>query len=50
VVNRLAQHFHVVCAELRGYGDSVGPIDCGHCVPEEVPDAVLEAFMRHFKG
>jgi hypothetical protein len=26
-----------------------GPIDCGHYVPEEAPDAVFDAFMRHFK-
>ena len=25
-----------------------GPIDCGHYVPEEAPDAVFAAFMRHF--
>ena len=29
VASRLAQHFHVVCADLRGYGDSVGPEDWG---------------------
>ena len=26
---RLAQRFHVVAADLRGYGDSVGPDDAG---------------------
>lgn len=26
-----------------------GPIDCGHYVPEEAPDAVYAAFMRHFR-
>src|SRR5712692_5155362 len=25
IANRLAEHFHVVAADLRGYGDSVGP-------------------------
>ena len=29
VANRLAEHFHVVCPDLRGYGDSVGPEDGG---------------------
>ena len=29
IANRLAEHFHVVCADLRGYGDSVGPDDEG---------------------
>ena len=29
VVGRLAERFHVVAADLRGYGDSVGPEDGG---------------------
>src|SRR5579863_5810712 len=29
IANRLAEHFHVVAADLRGYGDSVGPEDGG---------------------
>ena len=29
IANRLAEHFHVVAADLRGYGDSVGPDDEG---------------------
>ncbi|HLB96275.1 MAG TPA: alpha/beta fold hydrolase, partial [Acetobacteraceae bacterium] len=29
VANRLAEHFYVVCPDLRGYGDSVGPEDGG---------------------
>jgi haloacetate dehalogenase len=29
IANRLARHFHVVCPDLRGYGDSVGPEDGG---------------------
>jgi haloacetate dehalogenase len=29
IAPRLAQHFHVVAADLRGYGDSVGPDDGG---------------------
>jgi haloacetate dehalogenase len=29
IANRLVRHFHVVCPDLRGYGDSVGPEDCG---------------------
>src|ERR1700691_5625268 len=29
IANRLAKDFHVVCADLRGYGDSVGPDDEG---------------------
>ena len=29
IAPRLAEHFHVVAADLRGYGDSVGPDDCG---------------------
>ena len=29
IANRLAEHFHVVAADLRGYGDSVGPDDAG---------------------
>jgi len=27
-----------------------GPIDCGHYVPEEAPNAVFSAFMHHFQG
>ena len=27
---RLAEDFHVVCPDLRGYGDSVGPDEAGH--------------------
>jgi hypothetical protein len=27
-----------------------GPIDCGHYVPEEAPEATLEAFLRFFLG
>src|ERR1700694_3871926 len=29
VAPRLAEHFHVVCPDLRGYGDSVGPDEAG---------------------
>lgn len=29
IANRLAAHFHVICPDLRGYGDSVGPEDGG---------------------
>src|ERR1051325_9741273 len=29
IANRLAEHFHVVASDLRGYGDSVGPDDAG---------------------
>ncbi len=29
IAPRLAQDFHVVCPDLRGYGDSVGPDDAG---------------------
>ena len=29
IANRLAEHFHVVACDLRGYGDSVGPDDEG---------------------
>src|SRR5712691_11223878 len=29
IAPRLAEHFHVVAADLRGYGDSVGPDDGG---------------------
>ena len=29
IANRLAEHFHVIAADLRGYGDSVGPDDAG---------------------
>jgi haloacetate dehalogenase len=29
IASRLAQDFHVVCPDLRGYGDSVGPDDAG---------------------
>src|SRR5438874_1164007 len=29
IANRLAEHFHVVATDLRGYGDSVGPDDAG---------------------
>ena len=29
VANRLAEHFHVICSDLRGYGDSVGPEEGG---------------------
>src|SRR6266550_9003424 len=29
IAGRLAEHFHVVAADLRGYGDSVGPEDGG---------------------
>src|SRR4029077_6126066 len=29
IANRLAEHFHVVATDLRGYGDSVGPEDGG---------------------
>src|SRR5260370_2129344 len=29
IAPRLAEHFHVVAADLRGYGDSVGPEDGG---------------------
>src|SRR5215472_7677766 len=29
IANRLAERFHVVAADLRGYGDSVGPEDGG---------------------
>src|SRR6266853_4430270 len=29
VAPQLAKHFHVVAADLRGYGDSVGPEDGG---------------------
>src|SRR5438552_10540273 len=29
VAARLAEHFHVVAADLRGYGDSVGPEEGG---------------------
>ena len=29
IAPRLARDFHVVCADLRGYGDSVGPDDAG---------------------
>jgi haloacetate dehalogenase len=40
-----------VLAVWRDYAvDPVGgPIDCGHYVPEEAPDAVISAFMRHFR-
>ncbi len=27
-----------------------GPIDCGHYVPEEAPEAVFRTFMCHFPG
>src|SRR5215470_15344015 len=29
IAGRLAEHFHVVASDLRGYGDSVGPDDAG---------------------
>src|SRR5438874_11883424 len=29
IANRLAEHFHVVAPDLRGYGDSIGPDDAG---------------------
>src|ERR1700758_4884587 len=29
IANRLAEKFHVVAADLRGYGDSVGPEEGG---------------------
>src|SRR5258708_8730575 len=29
IAGRLAEHFHVVATDLRGYGDSVGPEDGG---------------------
>jgi haloacetate dehalogenase len=40
-----------VLAVWRNYATNAtgGPIDCGHYVPEEAPDAVFDAFMRHFK-
>jgi haloacetate dehalogenase len=39
-----------VLAVWRNYtvGATGGPIDCGHYVPEEAPDAVFAAFMQHF--
>jgi haloacetate dehalogenase len=35
----------------REYADDLrgGPLDCGHYVPEEAPDAVYEAFIEFFK-
>jgi haloacetate dehalogenase len=41
-----------VLAVWRNYATSAtgGPIDCGHYVPEEAPDAVFDAFMRHFRS
>jgi haloacetate dehalogenase len=40
-----------VLAVWRDYATDAtgGPIDCGHYVPEEAPDAVYAAFMRHFQ-
>jgi haloacetate dehalogenase len=40
-----------VLAVWRDYATdaSGGPIDCGHYVPEEAPDEVFAAFMRHFQ-
>ena len=32
-------------AELSG-----GPIDCGHYVPEEAPEATLERLLEHFSN
>jgi haloacetate dehalogenase len=29
IANRLAEHFHVVATDLRGYGDSFGPDEAG---------------------
>ncbi len=29
IANQLAEHFHVVATDLRGYGDSIGPEDGG---------------------
>jgi haloacetate dehalogenase len=29
VASRLAAYFHVICSDLRGYGDSIGPEDGG---------------------
>src|SRR3954468_14228430 len=29
IANRLAERFHVVAADLRGYGDSIGPEEGG---------------------
>src|SRR5437016_13713392 len=37
IAGRLAEHFHVVAADLRGYGDSVGPDDAG-------PDSINYSF------
>jgi haloacetate dehalogenase len=41
-----------VLAVWRTYGSNVtgGPIDCGHYVPEEAPDATLRWFLDHFAG
>jgi haloacetate dehalogenase len=41
-----------VLAVWRDYGSNVsgGPIDCGHYVPEEAPDATLRWFLDHFAG
>lgn len=30
IANQLAERFHVVASDLRGYGDSIGPEDGGH--------------------
>jgi haloacetate dehalogenase len=39
-----------VLAVWRNYAEDVrgGPLDCGHYVPEEAPDAVYEAFLGFF--
>ncbi len=41
-----------ILAVWRDYGTNVsgGPIDCGHYVPEEAPDATLRWFLDHFTG
>jgi pimeloyl-ACP methyl ester carboxylesterase len=61
VAARLAQDYHVILADLRGYGDSslpdpgpasnlvdAQPLPTGHYLQEEAPDQVVDHFIKFF--